>query len=220
MQWHVNVPSRCRMAAAPLTLRWRWARRSNLCKLPNARHLQRRTKNLISTKFSRLISRGTGVVFVLGPSWTISLETYYDFDVAIEIICLGPTLWMFREFLNWPSKPLKRVGFCWGHDGHVRKDIFDFIISKLGSLRRMDKQIRALMAEMLMRNLSNVERATGNLVDSLGPVVTLNEKCFQSHVVSGILQIYSSYSKFCTHCDFVSTHKTVTRPMELTHLSN
>ena len=84
----------------------------------------------------------------------------------------------------------------------------------------MDKQIRALMAEMLMRNLSNVERATGNLVDSLGPVVTLNEECFQSHVASGILQIYSNYSKFCTHCDFLSTHKTVTRPMELTHLSN
>ena len=137
---------------------------------------------------------------------------------AIEIICVGQTLWMFRLF--GPSKPLKRIGLRWGHDGHVRKDIFDFIISKLGSLRRMDKQIRALMAEMLMRNLSNVERATGNLVDSLGPVVTLNEECFQSHVASRILQIYSNYSKFCTHCDFLSTHKTVTRPMELTHLSN
>ena len=32
----------------------------------------------------------------------------------------------------------------------------------------MDEQIRALMAEMLMRNLANVERATGSLVDSLG----------------------------------------------------
>jgi hypothetical protein len=32
----------------------------------------------------------------------------------------------------------------------------------------MDKQIRANMSEMLMRNLANVERATGSLVDSLG----------------------------------------------------
>ena len=32
----------------------------------------------------------------------------------------------------------------------------------------MDEQIRALMAEMLMRNLANVERATGTLVNSLG----------------------------------------------------
>ena len=92
---------------------------------------------------------------------------------------------------------MKRVDLCWGHDGHVSKDIFDYIISTLGSLRRMDKQIQALMAEMLMRNLSNVERATGSLVDSLGPVVvTLNEERFQSHVASGILQIYSRYSNF------------------------
>ena len=45
MQWHVNVPSRCRMAAAPLTLRWRWARRLSLCKLLNVRQLQRKTRN-------------------------------------------------------------------------------------------------------------------------------------------------------------------------------
>ena len=51
---------------------------------------------------------------------------------------------------------------------HVRKDIFKYIISELGSLERMDAQIRALMAEMLMRNLANVEKATGSLVDSLG----------------------------------------------------
>ena len=34
---------------------------------------------------------------------------------------------------------------------------FQYIISELGSLERMDEQIRALMAEMLMRNLANVE---------------------------------------------------------------
>ena len=32
----------------------------------------------------------------------------------------------------------------------------------------MDKQIRALMSDMLMRNLANVERATESLVESLG----------------------------------------------------
>jgi len=32
----------------------------------------------------------------------------------------------------------------------------------------MDDQIRKLMAQMLMRNLANVEKATGSLVDSLG----------------------------------------------------
>jgi len=54
---------------------------------------------------------------------------------------------------------------CWDH---VRTDIVEYIISELGSLERMDKQIRANMSEMLMRNLANVERATGSLVDSLG----------------------------------------------------
>eukprot|EP00435_Cladocopium_sp_Y103_P059668 s1036_g21.t1 len=75
------------------------------------------------------------------------------------------------------------------------KDIFKYIISKLGSLERMDDQIRALMAEMLMRNLANVERATGSLVDSLGQggqgsatVVTLNEERFEPRAASRILR--------------------------------
>ena len=78
---------------------------------------------------------------------------------------------------------------------HVRKDILQYIISELGSLERMDAQIRALMAEMLMRNLANVERATGSLVDRLGQgsatVVALNEERFESHVASGTRQIVS-----------------------------
>ena len=32
--------------------------------------------------------------------------------------------------------------------GDVRKDIFEYIISELGSLERMDKKIRKLMADM------------------------------------------------------------------------
>jgi hypothetical protein len=59
----------------------------------------------------------------------------------------------------------------------------------------MDAQIRKLMAEMLMRNLANVERATGSLVDRLGQgsatVVALNEECFECHVASGSRQIVS-----------------------------
>ena len=70
-------------------------------------------------------------------------------------------------------------GWCLGH---VRKDIFQYIISELGSLERMDEQIRALMAEMLMRNLANVEKATGSLVDRLGQgsatVATVYEERF------------------------------------------
>ena len=51
------------------------------------------------------------------------------------------------------------------------------------------------MAEMLMRNLANVEKATGSLVDSLGrgsaTVVSLNDKSFKSLVASGKRQIFS-----------------------------
>ena len=61
----------------------------------------------------------------------------------------------------------------------LRKDIFEYIISELGSLERMDQQIRALMSEMLMRNLANVEKATGSLVDSLGEgAETVHEESF------------------------------------------
>jgi hypothetical protein len=84
------------------------------------------------------------------------------------------------------------MGSCWEH---VRKDIFDYIISELGSLERMDDQIRKLMAQMLMRNLANVEKATGSLVDSLGQgsatVVSLSDESFKSLVASGRRQIFS-----------------------------
>lgn len=82
-----------------------------------------------------------------------------------------------------------------GSRGHIRKDIFDYIISELGSLERMDDQIRKLMAQMLMRNLANVEKATGSLVDSLGQgsatVVSLDDESFKSLVASGKRQIFS-----------------------------
>ena len=43
----------------------------------------------------------------------------------------------------------------------------------------MDQQIRALMSEMLMRNLANVEKATGSLVDGLGEgAETVREESF------------------------------------------
>ena len=84
---------------------------------------------------------------------------------------------------------------CVGSWDHVRKDIFDYIISELGSLERMDDQIRKLMAQMLMRNLANVEKATGSLVDSLGQgsatVVSLSDESFKSLVASGRRQIFS-----------------------------
>ena len=59
----------------------------------------------------------------------------------------------------------------------------------------MDEQIRALMAEMLMRNLANVERATGTLVNSLGQGsqgsttgVILSEERLKARVASRILR--------------------------------
>ena len=59
----------------------------------------------------------------------------------------------------------------------------------------MDEQIRALMAEMLMRNLANVERATGTLVNSLGQGgqgsatgVTLTEERLKARVASRLLR--------------------------------
>ncbi|CAL1156681.1 unnamed protein product [Cladocopium goreaui] len=82
-----------------------------------------------------------------------------------------------------------QVETCEASSEDDKKDILQYIISELGSLERMDAQIRALMAEMLMRNLTNVERATGSLVDRLGQgsatVVALNEERFESHVASG-----------------------------------
>ena len=62
----------------------------------------------------------------------------------------------------------------------------------------MDEQIRALMAEMLMRNLANVERATGTLVNSLGQGgqgsatgatgFTLTEERLKARVASRLLR--------------------------------
>ena len=94
--------------------------------------------------------------------------------------------------LQSSTRPLSCMGSCWDR---LRKDIFDYIISELGSLERMDDQIRKLMAQMLMRNLANVEKATGSLVDSLGQgsatVVSLSDESFKSLVASGRRQIFS-----------------------------
>ena len=54
----------CRIAAAPSTLRWRWVRRSSLCKLLRAKHLPRKTRHLIPPN-------------PLHFQW--NLDVYYDF---------------------------------------------------------------------------------------------------------------------------------------------
>ncbi|CAL1141939.1 unnamed protein product [Cladocopium goreaui] len=78
-----------------------------------------------------------------------------------------------------------QVETCEASSEEDKNDIFQYIISELGSLERMDEQIRALMAEMLMQNLANMEKATGSLVDRLGQgsatVATLNEKRLKPH---------------------------------------
>ena len=50
----------------------------------------------------------------------------------------------------------------------VRRKIFEYIVSTLGSLERMDGRIRHLMGEMLKKNLANVGSATDNLLHRLG----------------------------------------------------
>ena len=52
----------------------------------------------------------------------------------------------------------------------VRKDIFDYIVSELGSLERMDEQIRSLIGKMLKKNLTNVGHATDSLLHELGQI--------------------------------------------------
>ena len=93
-------------------------------------------------------------------------------SISLDKLCsfLRPTLWVILGvWILLAFRPLNILELlldsCWDH---VRTDIVEYIISELGSLERMDKQIRANMSEMLMRNLANVERATGSLVDSLG----------------------------------------------------
>ncbi|CAL1169991.1 unnamed protein product [Cladocopium goreaui] len=97
----------------------------------------------------------------LGNAWPLPLapavapeaDGCSSFDIALEV-----------------GKKIKslQVATCGASSEKDKKDIFDYIISELGSLERKDDQIRKLMAQMLMRNLANVEKATGSLVDSLG----------------------------------------------------
>ncbi|CAK9029574.1 Probable outer membrane protein pmp20 (Polymorphic membrane protein 20), partial [Durusdinium trenchii] len=51
-----------------------------------------------------------------------------------------------------------------------KQDIFDYIVSELGSLERMDEQIRSLIGNMLKKNLSNVGHATETLLLELGQI--------------------------------------------------
>lgn len=53
------------------------------------------------------------------------------------------------------------LGPC--QEGHLRLHHL-----RIGSLERMDEQIRELMGEMLVRNLANVEQATDGLLHRLG----------------------------------------------------
>ena len=52
----------------------------------------------------------------------------------------------------------------------MRKDIFDYIVSELGSLERMDEKIRSLIGKMLKKNLTNVGHATDSLLHELGQI--------------------------------------------------
>eukprot|EP00438_Fugacium_kawagutii_P033639 Skav229862 [mRNA] locus=scaffold148:197532:201966:- [translate_table: standard] len=61
-----------------------------------------------------------------------------------------------------------QVATCQASSEKDKKDIFDYIISELGSLERMDEQIRSLMGSMLVNNLTNVGRATDDLLKKLG----------------------------------------------------
>eukprot|EP00438_Fugacium_kawagutii_P031714 Skav215630 [mRNA] locus=scaffold620:122433:124153:- [translate_table: standard] len=53
-----------------------------------------------------------------------------------------------------------QVATCQASSEKDKKDIFAYIVSELGSLECMDEQIRSLMGDMLVNNLTNVGRAT------------------------------------------------------------
>ena len=49
----------------------------------------------------------------------------------------------------------------------TRRKIFEYIINTLGSLEKMDDQIRHLMGEMLEKNLTNAGSAADSLLRRL-----------------------------------------------------
>ena len=56
----------------------------------------------------------------------------------------------------------------------MRRKIFEYIINTLGSLERMDGQIRHLMGDMLKKNLANVGSATDDLLHELGLIAEVH----------------------------------------------
>lgn len=76
-----------------------------------------------------------------------------SFDIALEVGKKIETL---------------QVANCHASSEEDKKNIFDHIISELGSLERMDQEIRRLMGQMLKKNLVNVEHATTSLLQRLG----------------------------------------------------
>ncbi|CAK9032317.1 Putative outer membrane protein PmpB, partial [Durusdinium trenchii] len=78
-----------------------------------------------------------------------------SFDIALEV-----------------GKKIKslQVVNCQTSSEKDKKDIFDYIVSELGSLERMDEQIRSLIGKMLKKNLTNVGHATDSLLHELGQI--------------------------------------------------
>ncbi|CAK8992179.1 unnamed protein product [Durusdinium trenchii] len=61
-----------------------------------------------------------------------------------------------------------QVANCQASSEQDKNDIFNYIVSELGSLQNMDEQIRRLMGQMLKKNLANIGGATDSLLHRLG----------------------------------------------------
>lgn len=66
------------------------------------------------------------------------------------------------------STVIKACSSCHKCSNSARNDIFNYIVSELGSLQNMDEQIRRLMGQMLKKNLANIGGATDSLLHRLG----------------------------------------------------
>ncbi|CAK8988283.1 CSC1-like protein At4g15430 [Durusdinium trenchii] len=81
-------------------------------------------------------------------------ESCRSFDVALEVSNKITSL---------------RVADCQASSEQDKRSIFDFIVSELGSLEYMDEQIRALMVDVLKKNMAHMTQATGELMQRMDP---------------------------------------------------
>ena len=109
---------------------------------------------------------GVWCLFEFLLSSQLNLELVFTTDVGV-IGDPGCTSFDIALIVGKRLRHLEVAG-CQASSDEDKRKIFDFIISSLGSLERMDDQIRRLMRQMLFSNLDNVGHATDGLLQRLG----------------------------------------------------